>query len=194
MFFSNLAILLAMDALVDKQIGVSFAGASAQGIVLGREIFVAAASVIFGIFVVRYVSLMMLTLTINMIFNLRHIESPEFLLAHKDATFLFAEAFRARNVGYQSNYAHRVFVVAIALITILIFSFQLGFQVFAILESSRALMESSAFFPRTVGWFGTSVVAMCLFGISAAMLLKFHFRANPQTMADASLADTNPPT
>jgi hypothetical protein len=192
LFFSNLAILLAMDAIVGKQIGVSFVVASAQGISLGREIFVAAATMIFGIFVLRYLSLMMLT--INTIFNLRNIESPEFLIAHKDATFLVTETFRVRNVGYQSSFSHRAFVIIFALVTMLIFGFQLTFQVFAILENSRVLMQSAAFFPWAVGLFGTLVVAICLFGTLAAMSLKFHFRAQAQVPPAANLPNAQSPT
>ncbi len=191
LFFSNLAILLLMDALVGKEIGVNFVVASAQGVTLGREIFVGAATMIFAIFVVRYLSLQMLIFAIDTIFRRRHIESPEFLLAHKDATFLFMEVFRVRNVGYRSNTPHRVFAVAVALIVVAVFGFQLSFQVAAILGHSRILMEDPTILTQAVGWFGTSVVALCLLATAASVLLKFHFRIQDQLVASSNPATSS---
>lgn len=176
LFFTSLALSLALEALVGKQIGINLVVVSAQGITLGREIFVAAITMTFAIFTVRYVSLMMITVTLTRLFQIRNVESYEFLLAHKDATFLFFEAFRIRLLGYASNLPHKIFILVVTLLMTAVFLFQLMFQVCIIAWNSHILMSGQTIVAQIVGWFSIVVLAICFFAPFASLLLKFHFR------------------
>lgn len=169
-----------------SEISIHLVFLEVTGLYLAQEAVHFLLAIAFIFFATTFISMMLLNAMIYIAFYRANVFEPEFLAARIDATHLFSDVLRIRNIGYRSTSSHKGFI---AKYNFLVVGFY-GLVILLVTITSVILMfeqlQSMAIGYATLVDSLATAIILATTGTVFAMLLKYEFeiKSDDEKQAD----------